>query len=109
MSAGIAVDDAFYGVDPDAMMVRRRAQPISATRHGRLSLGLWTDDEARTITVNQYVGGGLVCFSDKFLELDADRAALYRHVIPSVNAPATPVELLGVAAMIPATCVPWPL
>jgi len=81
-----------WHVDPDAMMVRRRTQPISATRHGRLSLGLWTDDEARTITVNQYVGGGLVCFSDKFLELDADRAALYRHVIPSVNAPATPVD-----------------
>lgn len=81
-----------WHVDPDAMMVRRRATPINETRHGRLSLGLFTDDEARTITVNQYVGGGMVCFTEKFAEMDADRKALYRHVIPSVGAPSVPLD-----------------
>ncbi len=81
-----------WHVDPDAMMVRRRDRPISATPHGRLSLGMWTDDEARTMAVNQYVGGGMVCLTEKFLELDADRKALYRHVIPSVNAPSVPLD-----------------
>ena len=81
-----------WHVDPDAMMVRRREQPISATRHGRLSQGMLTDDEARTVAVNQYVGGGMVCFMEKFLELEPDRKALYRHVIPSVSAPATPLD-----------------
>ncbi len=81
-----------WHVDPDAMMVRRRSEPINDTRHGRLSLGLWTDDEARTITVNQYIGGGMVCFTEKWAEMDADRKALYRHVIPSVNAPSVPLD-----------------
>jgi len=81
-----------WHVDPDAMMVRRRAAPINQTRHGRLSLGLWTDDEARTIAVNQYIGGGMICFTEKFSEIDADREALYRHVIPSINAPSVPLD-----------------
>ena len=81
-----------WHVDPDAMMVRRRTMPINDTRHGVLSLGLWNDDEARTIALNQYVGGGIVCFTEKFCELDADRKALYRHVIPSVNSPSLPLD-----------------
>ncbi|NLD42314.1 MAG: alpha-galactosidase [Chloroflexi bacterium] len=81
-----------WHVDPDAMMVRRREQPIMNNRHGRLSQGMLTDDEARTVTVNQYVGGGMVCFMEKFLELDADRQALYRHVIPSIDSPSVSLD-----------------
>lgn len=81
-----------WHVDPDAMMVRRRDQPINDSRYGVLSLGKFTDAEARTIAVNQYVGGGLVCLCEKFCELDADRKALYRHVIPSLGIPATPLD-----------------
>ena len=81
-----------WHTDPDAMMVRRRSEPLDVPSHARLSLGLFTDDEARTIAVNQYVGGGLVCFTEKFGELDADRKALYRHVVPSVNAPSRALD-----------------
>ena len=84
-----------WHVDPDAMVVRRRAEPISDARHGFLSLGLLTDDEARTIAVNQYVGGGLVCFSEKLPELHDDRRVLYRHVIPSIASPGLPVDLFA--------------
>ncbi|NLD73502.1 MAG: alpha-galactosidase, partial [Chloroflexi bacterium] len=81
-----------WHVDPDAMMVRRREEPIDVPSHSRLSLGLFTDAEARTIAVNQYVGGGMVCFTEKFCEMDSDRKALYRHVIPSVNAPSRSLD-----------------
>lgn len=81
-----------WHVDPDAMMIRRRDRPINDTRHGFLSLGKFTDEEAKTITVNQYLGGGLVCLCEKFSELDADRRALYRHVIPTIQAPSKPID-----------------
>jgi hypothetical protein len=81
-----------WHVDPDAMMVRRREQPFRGGRHGFLSLGRFTDDEARTIAVNQYLGGGLVCFSERLAELDADRRGLYRHVIPSICSPSVPLD-----------------
>ncbi|MBT4496274.1 MAG: hypothetical protein HOC74_01045, partial [Gemmatimonadetes bacterium] len=76
----------------DAMMVRRREQAINESDTGYLSLGKFTDDEARTITLNQYLGGGLVCLSEKFPELDADRLALYRHVLPGHDTPAVPLD-----------------
>ncbi len=81
-----------WHVDADAMMVRRRDQPINNSRHGRLSLGQFTDDEAVTITLNQYLGGGITCFTEKFLELDADRKALYRHVVPAHGVGAIPLD-----------------
>ena len=84
-----------WHVDPDAMMVRRRDEPFNDTGHARLSLGKFTDDEAETIAVNQYLGGGLVCFTERFLELDADRKALYRHVIPSVGAESVPLDIFS--------------
>jgi hypothetical protein len=105
-----------WHVDPDAMMVRRRDKPIVETRHGTLSLGRFTDDEARTIAVNQYIGGGMVCLSEKFLELDADRKALYRHVLPSVSAasilldpfePLCPSQMLTPVTPRCAALAPW--
>ena len=82
----------FWHADPDAMMVRRREQAINQSDTGYLSLGKFTDDEARTITLNQYLGGGLICLSEKFPELDADRLALYRHVLPGHDTPAVPLD-----------------
>lgn len=84
-----------WHVDPDAMVVRRRDTPINDTPHGYLSLGKFSDDEARTIALNQYVGGGMVCFSEKFSEIDDERRSLYRHVIPSVNSPGVPLDLFS--------------
>ena len=79
-------------VDPDAMVVRRRDKPILDTPHGQYSLGRLSDEEAEVIALNQYLSGGVVCLAEKFRELDEDRRALYRHVIPSSNCAAVPLD-----------------
>ena len=81
-----------WQVDPDAMMVRRNVTPEFEGSHAKLSLGLFTDDEARVNALNQYVGGGLITFTENFASLDSDRLALYRHIIPSVNSSSFPVD-----------------
>lgn len=73
--------------DPDALMVRRRPTPA---RDERLSLGLLNEDEALTCALNQYLGGGLVCFTENLAEIDDDRLFLLRHCAPSVGAAALP-------------------
>jgi hypothetical protein len=80
-----------WHVDPDAMMVRVRKEPFHPDRE--LSVGLLTDDEARTIALNQYIAGGLITFTEFMPELGDDRKALYRHVIPSVNASSVPLDI----------------
>jgi len=93
--------------DPDAMMVRRREKPF---RENTISLGLFTDKEARTLTVNQYLGGGLVCFTERMSELDSDRAALYRLCIPSLGVESVPADLFvpGRIPSVHTTPVPSP-
>lgn len=81
-----------WHVDPDAMMVRRNTVKVHPDTE--LSLGLLTDAEAQTVALNQYLGGGLVCFTEPMARLDEDRRALYRHVIPSVNSRSVPLDLL---------------
>jgi len=73
--------------DPDALMVRRRPTPA---RDERLSLGLLNEEEALTCALNQYLGGGLVCFTENLAEIDDDRLFLLRHCAPSVGAAALP-------------------
>lgn len=73
--------------DPDALMVRRRSEG------GSLKLGLLNDEEAKTFTVNQYFGGGIVCSTENLSEIDFDRLMLLRHVMPAVDAVPTPRRL----------------
>lgn len=73
--------------DPDALMVRRRAAPY---RQESLSLGLMNDVEALTSTLNQYLGGGLVCFTENLTEVEDDRLYLLRHCSPSIGSAAVP-------------------
>lgn len=84
----------FWHVDPDAMMIRRQEIPLP-TDERDLTLGLFTDEEAFTNALNQFVGGGLVSFTEDFATIDDDRKALYRHVIPSVNSPSEPIDLFN--------------
>ncbi len=79
-----------WHVDPDAMMVRKRTEMM---HDSEITLGLLTDDEALTVALNQYIGGGLVCFTEYMKELSEDRYSLYRHVIPSVNSASIPLDL----------------
>jgi len=75
----------FWHTDPDAAMLWLRSEPFRGVRGplGSLSLGKLTDEEAFTIVVNQYIGGGMTCFSARFAELQPERKALLRHIIPA--------------------------
>lgn len=76
--------------DPDALMVRRRKERY---RDQVLSLGLMNDVEALTSTLNQYLGGGLVCVTENLNEIEDDRLLLLRHCAPSVGTAAVPRDL----------------
>jgi hypothetical protein len=82
----------FWHVDPDAMMVRRQEKALP-TDERELTLGLFTDSEAQTNALNQYIGGGLVTSTEDFSIIDDDRKALYSHVIPSVNSSSEPLDI----------------
>ena len=84
-----------WHVDPDALMLRKRATSYHDPEdtHSHLSLGTLTDKEALTFTLNQYVGGGMVCFSEYMKELQPDRRDMYRHAIPSIYTPSEPLDI----------------
>jgi hypothetical protein len=81
-----------WHVDPDAMMVRRQ-KDVLPTDNRSLTNGLFSDDEAFTNTLNQFIGGELVTFTEDFAKIDEDRKMLYRHVVPSVNSASRPVDM----------------
>ena len=81
-----------WHVDPDAMLLRRREEPLVEGVMGSYTLGRLSDDEARTVVLNQYLGGQLVCLGEAFRHLDEDRRALLRHAIPSIGSPAVPLD-----------------
>ena len=81
-----------WHVDPDAMLLRRREEPLVEGAMGSYTLGRLSDDEARTVVLNQYLGGQLICLGEAFRHLDEDRRALLRHVIPSIGSPAVPLD-----------------
>ena len=76
--------------DPDALTVRKRSKPY---RGEPLSLGLLNDTEALTCTLNQYLGGGIVCFTENLTEVDEDRLMLLRHCSPSTGSAAIPLDV----------------
>jgi hypothetical protein len=84
-----------WHVDPDALMIRKRETSYYDPNdvHSKLSLGTLTDDEAITFALNQYVSGGLNCFTEFLKELQPKRRALYRHVIPSISKSSIPLDI----------------
>jgi len=81
-----------WHVDPDAMMVRRQEKPNPDDKRN-ISTGTFTDDEAFTNAINQFIGGNLITFTEDFAKIDEDRKMLYKHVIPSVNSASVPLDL----------------
>jgi len=80
-----------WRIDPDAAMIRKRTEFFRDYGFDALSniaLGLFDDEEAFTDIVNQYLGGGNVCISENLAELDEERRAMYRHIVPPVTPPA---------------------
>jgi alpha-galactosidase len=84
-----------WHVDPDALMIRKRETPFHdpSDKQSVLALGTLTDEEANTFALNQYVTGGLNCFTEYLKELQPERRKLYRHVIPSISKSALPLDL----------------
>jgi hypothetical protein len=99
---------ALWHVDPDAMMVRRQNLPEPTDRRG-LTTGLFTDDEAFTNALNQFIGGDLVTFTEDFARIDQDRKMLYKHVIPPVNSNSKPIDLFNLICpeMMVTEITPW--
>jgi hypothetical protein len=81
-----------WHVDPDAMMVRRQ-EVANPDDKRNLTTGLFTDDEAFTNAVNQFIGGNLITFTEDFAKIDEDRKMLYKHVIPSVNSASEALDI----------------
>jgi hypothetical protein len=82
-----------WHVDPDAMMVRRQKDALP---NENLTRGLFTDEEAFTNTINQFIGGNLITFTEDFAIIDQDRKMLYKHVVPSANSASRPVDLFNI-------------
>lgn len=78
--------------DPDALMVRRQSEPI---RNLHLSYGLLTDEEVKTVALNQYFGGGLVCSTEPMAQIDKDRLYVLRHVMPVVKTKTIPRDIFS--------------
>lgn len=95
-------NNRLWQVDPDAVMLRVRETTYDYSdrypekkAHPYFSLGKLSDIEAISCLVNQYIGGGMVCFCDYMPELCDERKALYRHIIPSINSASTPLDFFN--------------
>ena len=82
----------WWNNDPDALMVRRNSE---MERGLRLTYGLLSDDEVKTVVLNQFVGGGIVCSTEPLDKITPDRLHQLRHVLPPLMSHVEPVDLLG--------------
>ena len=73
-----------WSVDPDALQLRRNDVVWQNTKK-HLCCANFTDDEAFSITVNQFLGGGIYCVSERFKTFDADREQLLRFLLELRN------------------------
>jgi hypothetical protein len=84
-----------WHTDPDAMMLRLADKPWENCKKGyeHLSLGFLTDEEAFTTVVNQFIGDGLVCFSERLKTTQKERLEMLRHVMPVLESKTQPLDI----------------
>lgn len=84
-----------WHTDPDALMLRVNHHPWknSLEHHHHLSLGLLNDEEAFTTVVNQFLGDGVVCFSERLKSVQPERLDMLRHVLPPVDSQTIPLDM----------------
>jgi hypothetical protein len=84
-----------WHTDPDALMLRLADKPWKHSQKGYedLSVGNLTDEEAFTTVVNQFLGDGLICFSERLKTVQKERLAMLRHVIPVVESKTIPLDI----------------
>jgi hypothetical protein len=81
-----------YHNDPDAFIARRRSEEF---RGVFFSLGLFTDEEVKILTLNEYFAGGQIGLTEPIAEIDKDRLGLFRHVVPSMGTSAVPRDMFS--------------
>ncbi|MFA6816832.1 MAG: glycoside hydrolase family 36 protein [Lentisphaeria bacterium] len=81
--------NGLFAVDPDALQLRRNTSIWKNNPSNKnLSIGKFTDEEAFSIVVNQFLAGSIVCFSERLKFMDDDRRLLLHKVIPAYSHPA---------------------
>lgn len=82
----------FWDVDPDATQIRLRDKPFSPKERKCMgvyhSQGFYTEEEAFSVCIHQYITGGLICLSERFPELQQSRLDMFRHIVPPFGGPA---------------------
>ena len=81
----------WWNNDPDALMVRRNE---TMERGLRLTYGLLSDDEVRTVVLNQFIGGGIVCATEPLDKITPDRLHELRRILPPLPARTEPIDML---------------
>lgn len=84
--------NAWWNNDPDALMVRINNQ---MERNLRLTYGLLNDEEVKTVTINQYVSGGIVCSTEPLDKIDDTRLSNLKRIMPVVPVKVLPLELMN--------------
>jgi len=82
--------NAWWNNDPDALMVRKNKV---MERGLRLTYGLLNDEEVKTSTLNQFLGGGLVCSTEPLKTIDDERLYQIKHIIPTIPMKVTPRDI----------------
>jgi len=82
--------NAWWNNDPDALMVRKND---IMERGLRLTYGLLNDEEVKTSTLNQFLGGGLVCSTEPLKTIDDERLYQIKHIIPTIPMKVTPRDI----------------
>jgi len=82
----------WWANDPDALMVRRNEV---MERNSRLTLGLLNDDEVKTLVMNQFMSGGLMCQTEPLDKIEDDRLFEIRHILPVVDSRVCPVDIMS--------------
>lgn len=84
-----------WHTDPDAMMLRLNDIPWKNAKehHQFLSLGSLNDEEAFTTVVNQFLGDGVVCLSERLNTLQSERADMLKCILPPADSQTRPVDM----------------
>jgi hypothetical protein len=83
-----------WHTDPDALMIRLREGPFRPDEiREHLTFGDYTDEEAFTQLVCQYLAGGNITIAERFPDLQDSRRAMLRRLFPTIGAPAVPLNI----------------
>ena len=82
-----------WQTNADGMIVRRQEKSVCKEDFG-LSVGILSDSEAYLSSVLHYVNGGILMCGESLTQIDDERLALYRHVIPSINGISRAADLM---------------